>query len=502
MYSADPFVIRNPQKIWAFSALIFLSWEFLCPASAQMEIPGLRPSIQSTGSVQSSGFSSPSTLGTSGLQLSPLPAQQMPSLPSPSQFIPFSVPTAHVASEKSPPISNGELLTLSQSLDTSLSTSPRLSGIRALLGVARANFAQATVLPNPGIYIANNYGNSYLTGASIPVEPPWKLFFRLAVAKRQMAQAKTDILRQLWLFRGEVRKNYAQLIMAEEIVKTRDKLMQLASRIVEASKIQYDAGNAPGLDVRRAKLAFIQAKMDSEQANIQLHQAREQMNLILGRSPDAPIVVPPLADTKQSGDNELLPDFKVEFPNRDKMIQTALKSRLEIKIAGQAIETNEANLKNAIGNIVPTPRFVVGKVTETNPPAGPLTNRGFFQAYIDAPIFNVQQGDIARFKALRLQLKLDQQSQENQIAGQVSLAYYRLQAARQRLKTFQDEALPESEAVANISSHGYQIGQLDLNTLLDSQRANIQIQSQYFDAVLAYQLAFNDLEQSIGVPLK
>jgi len=88
------------------------------------------------------------------------------------------------------------------------------------------------------------------------------------------------------------------------------------------------------------------------------------------------------------------------------------------------------------------------------------------------------------------------------IAGQASLAYEKVVAARQKIHTYQDEALGESDAISKIAKDGYDLGQLDANTLLDAQRANIQIKSQYLDAVLNYQLALNDLEQAAGKPLE
>jgi len=375
-----------------------------------------------------------------------------------------------------------------------------MSGVRALLGVAQAGYAQASVMPNPGIYIANNYGNSYNLGASIPIEPPWKLYFRLLIAKRQVEQTRLEIARTMWQFRGEVRKAYATFVTSEELKTTRLSVRELSEKILGACKTQYDQGSVPGLDVRRAKLAWIQAKMDADQAQIQVNQSREQLNLIMGKDPDAEVKAPPL-ELKGAG-SELLPDFAKEFPKRAQLVQMAKQNRLELKIAQAAILTNEANLKNAYGNVIPTPRFVTGKVTESNPPTGPKTNRAFFQAYIDTPVFNLNQGDIAKFKALSRQLKLDLAGQQNQVDGQVDLAYNKVLAARQRLKTFTEEALPEADAVGSISKHGYELGQLDLNTLLDAQRANIQTKSQFFNAVLSYQLALNDLEQAIGAPLQ
>jgi outer membrane protein TolC len=224
----------------------------------------------------------------------------------------------------------------------------------------------------------------------------------------------------------------------------------------------------------------------------------------MGKSLDAPIVVPGIMDPhKLPQASELLPDFAKPFPSRDELINLARENRLELKIAKQAIKTNSANLRNAYGNILPSPRFVVGQALELNPPApGPIQRVPLFQAYVDAPVFNFQQGDIAKFKATEKQLKLDLRGQENLIAGQVEFAYKNLLAARQRIRSFQEEALVEADAVASIAKHGYELGQTDLNTLLDAQRTNIQTKTQYLDSILTYQLAINDLEQGIGIPLE
>ncbi len=429
-------------------------------------------------------------------------AQQTPGPPTPSEFIPFSVPTTKMPAELRPAI-NTRTLTLSQSLDESLTMSPRMEGVRALLGIARSSYAKASEMPNIGVYLAYNFGNAYLTGASIPIEPPWKLAFRLLVAKHQVEQTKLQIIQSMWQFRGEVRRNYAQLVMAQELLQAREELMRLSEKVVETTKIHFENGNVPGLDVRRAKLAYIQAKMDWEQAKIQVKQAKEQLNVVMGHDADADVSVPGLPDPhKLPGQAELLPDFKQTFPTRDDLIKTAKENRIELKLAKEAIALNHANLRNAYGNILPTPRFATGYLRENNPPTGPKTDGAFFQAYVDLPTLNVNQGDIARFRATGKQLKLDLSAQENLVTGQVALAYSRLLAARERIRAFQDEALPEAEGVGKVSRMGYEFGQTDLNTLLDAQRATIQTKTQYLDAVLVYQLAVNDLEQAIGKPLQ
>jgi outer membrane protein TolC len=394
-------------------------------------------------------------------------------------------------------------LSLSASLNTAFVENPRMAGVRSLLGITKSAYWQACVMPNPGIYMSDVWHNNYFFGASIPVEPPWKLAFRLLVAKHQVKQANLEIEKSMWLFRGEVRRNYVQLVMAEEMEAARQSMMDLSQKILAATQTQFDNGNVPGLDVRRARLAFIQAKMDYEQAKIQVEQATEQLNLNMGHSAEAEVTVPRLPEPRSKlVASELLPDWTHPLEPREHFVDLAIRNRLELRILKEAILTNQANLRNAYGNIIPTPRFVVGRASELNPPTGPIQRIPFMQVYMDAPVFNVQQGDIAKFKATGKQLPLDLKAQENVVAAQASLAYQKLVAARQKIRTFQEEALGESESISKISKDGYDLGQINANTLLDAQRANIQVKSQYLDAVLAYQLALNEMEQAVGRPME
>jgi outer membrane protein TolC len=62
--------------------------------------------------------------------------------------------------------------------------------------------------------------------------------------------------------------------------------------------------------------------------------------------------------------------------------------------------------------------------------------------------------------------------------------------------------LADSNEVARLSRRSYEVGQSDINSTLLAQQANIQIRSQYLDAVMQYQQAYTDLEQACGTPLE
>jgi cobalt-zinc-cadmium efflux system outer membrane protein len=114
------------------------------------------------------------------------------------------------------------------------------------------------------------------------------------------------------------------------------------------------------------------------------------------------------------------------------------------------------------------------------------------------PIFDVQQGEIARIRATERNLRFELLSQENIVRGQVALAYRKMWIARENIRRYQDSVLAQSHHVAELARLSYRLGQTDITTALVAQQANIQVRNQYLNEVLNYQQAFTDLEQSVG----
>jgi cobalt-zinc-cadmium efflux system outer membrane protein len=200
--------------------------------------------------------------------------------------------------------------------------------------------------------------------------------------------------------------------------------------------------------------------------------------------------------------NDLLPNFDQSIPALDTFVADALKNRLDLKIIDQSIKTNQANRRVAVGNIIPTPTVGFGHSITGNPPDGPKLNGWNFGLNAEIPVFNVQQADLTRLSAVIRQLRLERGATINHITGQVSAAYQRLLAARDRIRVYQEHVLADSKEVARLAQRSYEVGQSDITSTLAAQQANVQIRSQYLDAVLAYQQAFTDLEQAIGHPLQ
>jgi outer membrane protein TolC len=277
----------------------------------------------------------------------------------------------------------------------------------------------------------------------------------------------------------------------------------LAGRLENIAANRFNAGDAADLDVQKAVLATQQAEIDRQQGLTHVVQAKQALNVILGREFNHNLLVPqlPMTFKLRAQKTDLLPDFDRPLPPPQLLIDKAIQNRLDIKAIAQSVRVNEMALKNAIGNILPTPVFTFGHSITGNPPTGPRLQGYHVTANLESPILDRQQGNIARFKATIKSLKTDLAAQKNTAIGEVCDAYQRLVIAREKIRVYQESVLDQSSKVARMGRLSYEAGQSDITSALNAQQANIQVRSQYLDTVLDYQLAFTDLEQAVNEPL-
>lgn len=421
-----------------------------------------------------------------------------------SSFPNITVPGGSTTSPAMPPTLNP--VGILEAFDEGLVKSPRAAAARAQMGIAKASMAAAWTLPNPSFLLYNGMRaeQTYQKGVSLNLEPPWKLVTRIIQAKRQIKQADIEIMQSLWTLRSSVRRAYLEAVVSEATYETLQELFDLSDKLLNVAQKRFQAGDVPELDVLKARLATSQAQIDRSQGDRRVMQAKQQLAIILGRSHNQVVDVNKLPTFNLHVEkNDLLPDFDKPVPPLDQFIAEAKKNRLELKLVNQQIAVNEAALKNTYANIIPNTQMNVGASATGNPPTGPKIKNGWFMGFSqELPIGNWQQADIFRLKSTIKQLKMEFTSQENQVIAQVSSAYQKLIAARDRIRAYQEHVLADSNEVARLARRSYEVGQSDITSTLAAQQANIQIRSQYLDAVQDYQQAFADLEQSIGRPLE
>ncbi|MBZ0185282.1 MAG: TolC family protein [Candidatus Obscuribacterales bacterium] len=402
-------------------------------------------------------------------------------------------------------------LTIFDALDEALVKSPRAAAMRSLLPITRSLLARATEQPPPeyNMDVGVKAEQTRRMGVVFNWEPPWKVVFRLIVAKRMIDQKKLDLMSDLWKLRADVRHVYTETVVAQETLETLTSLYDLANRLRVVSEKRFQAGDVPELDLLKARLAESTYDVQRRVGLRRVIRAKQQLNIIMGRPPEKAISVPRLPPfLKTQGmisaatvKNPLLPNFSEAIPPLQYYIDRAVGNRYELKSVQQLISINEANLKKAYGNIVPNPQFWIGSSIAGNPPIGPKLSAYYFGVNVPTNMTSFQQGDIAEFKATATQLKYKVGAQKNVITAEVSSAYNNVLAARQWLKVYEEHILSDSYEVARLARRSYEVGQADITSTLQAQQNNVQIRSNYLDAIALYQKAFTELEMSCGEPL-
>ena len=414
--------------------------------------------------------------------------------------------------EEIQPLSNQGGLSVVQALNEALIKGPRAAAVRAQFAIARANYPAATQAPNPILFLDRGLAAEQVNrlGPDFTWDPPWKLIFRLLIAKRMVAQSKIDLMTQIWSLRHDARAAYIELVVAQETQKTLIQLYELNARLLTVSEKRYQAGDVPQLDVLKAKLSAASSEVDVGVGAKRVTRARQQLNILMGRPPEGPVSVPALpAYTSEkprvelrAEKSDILPDFSRPVPPLKDFINIAFAHRLELQSLAMQVKVNNANLAGAYGNVIPDPNFTTGKSTAGNPNAGPKLTAVFMTLSQELPISNTNQGAIWQYKATGNQLKYQILAQRNQILADVSSAYNNLLAARKKLKVYQDRLLSDSNEVARLARRSYESGQSDITATLQALQANVQVRNAYLDAVNSYGSAFTDLEFAVGKPLQ
>jgi outer membrane protein, heavy metal efflux system len=417
---------------------------------------------------------------------------------------------AQIMPELMPPLVPGAAapsnaqLQLSDALNETLGRSPRAASVRYQLGIAKAAVPTALTFPNPSLLVYNGFKaeQTYQVGASIPVEAPWKVFFRLATAKQQIKQADLEILRELWELRFTVKRAYLEVVVAQEMATALTELAELTRSLQIAAQKRFGAGDVAELDVLRAQQALSQAEMEKAQGQGQIILAKRRLRLLLGRDFEAEVEVPRLGPIKLRAERtELLPDLDQPMPPLKQFVVQAEQNRPDLKVLLQSIRTNQASLRSTYANIWPNTQLNVGHSITGNPPDGPKLHGYFVGITQELPLFNFQQGDIARYRATVSQLKREYDARKNVASEEVAVAYERVLIARNRISAYQDHLLDQAEEVARKARRAYEVGQADIISAVLAQQENVRVKRSYYEAVRDYQQSITELEQAVGTPI-
>jgi len=398
------------------------------------------------------------------------------------------------AASTAPPAFAGlQVLTIDDAVKAAVDHNLTLLASRANLSVAEARTITARLRPNPVVSAsadsldwvgtrfteANGLGPSeFSLRVDLPFERGGKRALRTQTAsfEQEIAQAEfTDAVRRLRL---DVMVACVDLLEAKAKLQLARDNLDTFDRLVQVNERRLTSGAIPPVELTRVRVAMLQYRNTERAAELAVTRARVRLMLLLGRTADQPPV---------DIDGQLSIRPAINTPDLQTLQQMARRARPDLGALRQEQARSQADLRLQLAQ---------GKVDYTLGVAferwrGVLGSGSSVGLFFSAPlpVFNRNQGEIARAAAERTKSATSVAALETDISGEVTTAYQAFQTARRVLQDIEADLLTPSREARETTAYVYQAGATSLLDVLDAQRAFNDTMDTYYTAQADYRRA-------------
>lgn len=413
--------------------------------------------------------------------------QPMPPLPPPSG------PAIPPGAARSAPT----LITLDEAIRLALQHNHALQAARSMILQNQAEEVTANLRPNPVLawdtqflpifqpsewnstYFANNA--QFDMGLSYLFERGKKRQHRLQAAQDQTAVTRAQVADNERTLAFNVAGQFINVLLAKSTLELAQQDYDSFKKTVEISQSRFKAGDMSEGDLLKIRLQLLQFQSDVLNANLAKVQALAALRQLLG--------------FESVGDNfdvqgEL--DYQPIHTGLDDLKALALRTRPDLQAAhfGVSAARSQESLAEANGKRDLNVTFDYSHVNDTN--------GGTFFFNIDLPIFNRNQGEIARTRYAITQSEQQQSEAAEQVLSDVVNAYETLRANDQIIQLYRGGYLDDSKKSREITEYSYRHGGASLLDFLDSERTYRANQLAYRQALAASMTALEQIRAAAG----
>jgi len=393
-------------------------------------------------------------------------------------------------------------LTIEQAVQEALQHNLGLFAQQAGLASADAAIVTARLRPNPvlsaeavnqdwlgtGFNDQNGAGpQEYAAHVDVPFEMGGKRERRvdLATQARTVAGAQyEDAVRHLRL---------DVTLAAIDVLEAKSKLQLAQSNYAQLQTLQalndrrLQSGAIAQVEVSRSRVAMLQYAATVRSAQLDLDAARLKLLPLLGHPPTDPPV--DIVD-----DLRLAPS--VSPPDLAALQQAARETRPDLRAAAadQARTQADLRLQVAQGKV----DYTVGAEYRRQQGVNGKGNLLGLFVSVPLPVFNRNQGEIARAGADQEHAARTIAALQSDVAAEVAGAFQEYESSRQLLIEIERDLLKPSEDARQATAYMYQAGATSLIDVLDAQRAYNDTMDTYYSAQATYRRAHAKLALITG----
>jgi cobalt-zinc-cadmium efflux system outer membrane protein len=412
-------------------------------------------------------------------------AQQPPSAPSP--------PPPRAASNQPP----AAKISIEEAIRLALLHNHALLAARTTILQNQAQEITANLRPNPvlswdaqflPIFQPSKFTADYIDnqaqfdmGLGYTFERGKKRQHRLQAAKDQTAVISStvdDNERQLVF---NVSQQFVAVLLAQSTVDFTQQNLESFQKTVDISETRYKAGDMSEGDLLKIKLQQLQFQTDVSAARLAKVQALTGLRQFLG-----------FESVPDNYDVEGGLDYLPVHGGLDDLKALALRTRPDLRAAQQSVVAAhsqellaEANGKRDLGA-----SFNYSHVA--------ATSTGAFFFNIQLPIFDRNQGEIARTRYAITQSQELASETSQQVLTDVVDAYEALRSNDQIVQLYRGGYVDQAKQSRDITEYAYKRGAASLLDYLDAERTYRVNQLAYRQALASYMTALEQMRQAVG----
>ncbi len=392
-----------------------------------------------------------------------------------------------------------ERLQLDDVVREALQQNPAIQAARHMVAAQRAKVPQASALPDPTVGVGwmgniqpfsvqTGDPSSYRSISAMQMLPyPGKRGLRGQIASKEADASQWDIEAARRRVAADVKAAYYDYWYYDKAIRTTERNRDLLTKLSQISEVRYRVGKGMQADVLRSQVEIsilLQKRTTLEQMRA---TAQARLNSLLARDPDAPLPSPaeiPRQTTLSYSLEDLYTLARQNDTEYQKMQTTVERNQLAINLAQKDYR----------------PDLSVGYMYQQRPMMPDMHGLTFT---VNVPVFykSKQREEVRQATEEELSAASARDNRQNELYFELKQNYLAAKASETLLKLYSQGVIPQSSLALESSMSAYQVGNLDLLTVLSNFTTILNYETDYYRELANYQTALARMESLTGADL-
>lgn len=305
--------------------------------------------------------------------------------------------------------------------------------------------------------------------------------YRRQAARQNLEKVKFEIGDFERSLRFRVTEIFLKLLNAESKIKQAERIVELRSRLHEASKTRLSLGDIPEVQLILSEFELNRARSELIGLQREREELLARLQTELGLDDDSGIEI--------QGELSRPPaSFSLQ-----ELLKTALERRPDLAASERERRVTEA--EELLTRAERIPNIKIGafyeKDDKDNIVGGKLS--------IPLPFFDRKQGELREALARKSIANLNYLNRRQSLEREIRAAYNKFRLAERDMTLYPEDSLKRFDENLDLNQRAYQEGQIDLSDAIVFQNQVIEARQKFIDAMTNYNLSLAELKFQAGI---